>query len=130
MACASQGHAHVRLAPPPYSPRRASASPMLYVRVCICLKMLSREASSYHIYVGDPPRRKLKEYRSREVAEELCLMDSELLRKIDTAELQNGAWMKKDKVGRLVHPLPGLVSHTGRPGFPIKIEDFARYPSS
>ena len=25
-------------------------------------------------------------------------MDSELLRKIDTAELQNGAWMKKDKV--------------------------------
>ena len=25
-------------------------------------------------------------------------MDSELLRKIDIAELQNGAWMKKDKV--------------------------------
>ena len=60
--------------------------------------MSSREASSNHISIGDPPRRKLNEYRSREVAEELCLMDSELLRKIDTAELQNGAWMKKDKV--------------------------------
>ena len=60
--------------------------------------MSSREASSNHISVGDPPRRKLNEYRSREVAEELCLMDSELLRKIDAAELQNGAWMKKDKV--------------------------------
>jgi hypothetical protein len=60
--------------------------------------MSNREASSNHISVGDPPRRKLNEYKSREVAEELCLMDSELLRKIDTAELQNGAWMKKDKV--------------------------------
>ena len=62
--------------------------------------MSNREAiaSTNHISVGDPPRRKLNEYRGREVAEELCLMDSELLRKIDTAELQNGAWMKKDKV--------------------------------
>ena len=58
----------------------------------------TEEASGNHISVGDPSRRKLNEYRSREVAEELCLMDSELLRKIEPAELQNGAWMKKDKV--------------------------------
>ena len=58
----------------------------------------TEEASSNHVSVGDPPRRKLNEYRSREVAEELCLMDSELLRKIEPAELQNGAWMKRDKV--------------------------------
>ena len=44
------------------------------------------------------PCRKLHEYSSREVAEELCLIDSELLRKIDTNELRNGAWMKKEKV--------------------------------
>ena len=50
------------------------------------------------VSVGDTARKKLNEYRSREVAEELCLMDSELLRKIEPAELQNGAWMKKDKV--------------------------------
>ena len=58
------------------------------------------EGTSNHVTVsvGDPTRKKLNEYRSREVAEELCLMDSELLRKIEPAELQNGAWMKKDKV--------------------------------
>ena len=56
------------------------------------------EASGVSSSVADAPRRKLNEYRSREVAEELCLMDSELLRKIEPAELQNGAWMKKDKV--------------------------------
>ena len=42
--------------------------------------------------------RRLSEYSSRHVAEELCLVDSELLRKIDPNELQNGAWMKKEKV--------------------------------
>jgi hypothetical protein len=42
---------------------------------------------SSDLSVGDPLRRKLNEYKSREVAEELCSMDSELLRKIDTAEL-------------------------------------------
>ena len=56
------------------------------------------EASGVTSSVADAPRRKLNEYRRREVAEELCLMDSELLRKIEPAELQNGAWMKKDKV--------------------------------
>ena len=44
------------------------------------------------------PCRKLNDYSSRDVAEELCLIDSELLRKIDPNELQNGAWMKKEKV--------------------------------
>ena len=43
--------------------------------------------------------KKLYLYGSREVAEELSVMDSELLRKINPEELQNGAWMKKDKVG-------------------------------
>ena len=60
------------------------------------------EASGVSRSVADAPRRKLNEYRSREVAEELCLMDSELLRKIEPAELQNGAWMKKDKVCYMV----------------------------
>ena len=48
------------------------------------------------------PAKKLHGYRSREVAEELCLIDSELLRKINPNELQNGAWMKKDKVSSIV----------------------------
>ena len=30
------------------------------------------------------------------MAEELCLMDGEILRKIDPAELHGGAWMKKE----------------------------------
>lgn len=42
--------------------------------------------------------KKLHLYDSLEVAEELTMLDSELLRKIDQEELQNGAWMKKDKV--------------------------------
>ena len=39
---------------------------------------------------------KLHHYSSREVAEELCLMDGEILRKIDPTELHNGAWMKRE----------------------------------
>ena len=42
--------------------------------------------------------KKLYLYSSLEVAEELCVMDGELLRKIDPEELSNGAWMKKNKV--------------------------------
>ena len=34
----------------------------------------------------------------REVAGELTLMDAEILRRIDTAELENGAWMDKERV--------------------------------
>jgi hypothetical protein len=37
------------------------------------------------ISVGDSLPRKRNDYRSREVAEELFVMDSELLRKIDVA---------------------------------------------
>ena len=44
----------------------------------------------------EPDTWKLHQYRSRVVAEELCLMDGEILRKIDPAELHNGAWMKKE----------------------------------
>ena len=40
-------------------------------------------------------------YNSLEVAQELSILDGELLRKIDPEELRNGAWMKKNKVG---HP--------------------------
>ena len=72
---------------------------MIYTRFA-ALKMSCKEVvTSNHvtISVGDPTRKKLNEYRSREVAEELCLMDSELLRKIEPAELQNGAWMKKTR---------------------------------
>ena len=42
---------------------------------------------------------RLHSYQPQEVAEELCLMDAELLRKIGPKELENGAWMKQDKVG-------------------------------
>ena len=45
---------------------------------------------------SEPEIWRLHHYRSREVAEELCLMDGEILRKIDPAELHNGAWMKKE----------------------------------
>jgi hypothetical protein len=44
----------------------------------------------------EPETWRLHYYRSREVAEELCLMDGEILRKIDPSELHNGAWMKKE----------------------------------
>lgn len=44
----------------------------------------------------EPETWRLHHYRSREVAEELCLMDGEILRKIDPSELHNGAWMKKE----------------------------------
>lgn len=41
---------------------------------------------------------KLHHYSPQEVAEELCLIDAELLRKIRPEELEKGAWMKNDKV--------------------------------
>ena len=44
------------------------------------------------------PDKKLFSYNAREVAEELCLLDAELLRKIGPSELEGGVWMKKDKV--------------------------------
>ena len=51
---------------------------------------------------GPPPfSKKLYQYGCREVAQELAVMDAEMLRKIVPEELQNGAWMKKDKVARL-----------------------------
>ena len=44
----------------------------------------------------EPETWKLHHFSSREVAEELCLMDGEVLRKINPEELDNGAWMKKE----------------------------------
>lgn len=44
----------------------------------------------------EPDIWKLYRFGSSEVAEELCLLDGEMLRKIDTQELHNGAWMKKE----------------------------------
>ena len=81
-----QGHTHAYL-----NFTQSSPSPFF-------LLVAIEEASGVSSSVADAPRRKLNEYRSREVAEELCLMDSELLRKIEPPEPQNGAWMKKDKV--------------------------------
>ena len=54
---------------------------------------------------------RLHQYRSREVAEELCLMDGEILRKIDPAELHNGAWMKKE-VGSVEPKITALFQST------------------
>ena len=49
--------------------------------------------------VSDSSRKtKLHQFSPKEVAEELSLMDAELLRKIASKELENGTWMKKDKV--------------------------------
>ena len=45
--------------------------------------------------------RKIHRLSPRDVAVELTLMDSELLRKIQPGELKEGAWMNKVKV-RLV----------------------------
>lgn len=41
---------------------------------------------------------RLHYYSPQQVAEELSLMDAQLLRRISPKELENGAWMKKDKV--------------------------------
>ena len=56
----------------------------------------------------EPETWKLHHYSSREVAEELCLMDGEILRKIDPSELHNGAWMKKE-VGLEQHNILEIV---------------------
>jgi len=47
-----------------------------------------------------PPsvKTKLHHWPSREVANELCVMDAELIRSIKPEELEGGAWMKEDKV--------------------------------
>lgn len=49
---------------------------------------------------GESKRRKVRlcGFPAREVAEEMTLMDAGLLRLIKASELQDGAWMKKDKV--------------------------------
>ena len=47
---------------------------------------------------GETSVKKLHQFSPKEVAEELSLMDAELLRKIAPEELENGAWMKRDKV--------------------------------
>ena len=41
----------------------------------------------------------LHSFAPREVAGELALLDAGLLRLIKTSELEDGVWMKKDKVG-------------------------------
>ena len=49
---------------------------------------------------GDSKERKSKLYgfSAKDVAEEMTLMDAGLLRLIKANELEDGAWMKKDKV--------------------------------
>ena len=46
--------------------------------------------------VEEPEVPKLHQFSSREVAEQLCLLDGEILRRIEPEELHNGAWMKKE----------------------------------
>lgn len=55
---------------------------------------------SLHYGGGEPDkkRRKLYGFPAREVSEEMTLLDAGLLRLIKASELDNGAWMKKDKV--------------------------------
>ncbi|XP_064400571.1 uncharacterized protein LOC135346767 isoform X2 [Halichondria panicea] len=56
---------------------------------------------------GEP--RKLHQFPPKEVAEELSLMDAQLLRKIGPEELQNGAWMKKDSKDKLAPNVMAMV---------------------
>ena len=60
------------------------------------------------------PKTKLHHYDPQEVAQELCLMDSELLRKIKPQELEGGSWMKV-KVRIIVAALLGVstLTHLG-----------------
>ena len=44
------------------------------------------------------PLKKLHQFNPRDVADELSILDAEMLRQIDPKELEGGAWMKKDKV--------------------------------
>ena len=41
---------------------------------------------------------KLSSFPAKQVAEEMTLLDASLLRMIKASELENGVWMKKDKV--------------------------------
>lgn len=51
------------------------------------------------LYGGGPgKRKKLHGFPTKEVADEMTLLDAGLLRLIKTKELEKGAWMKKDKV--------------------------------
>lgn len=52
---------------------------------------ISGEQGSGHL-----PR--LHAFPAKEVGGELTLIDASLLRKIKTSELEDGVWMKKDKV--------------------------------
>ena len=45
---------------------------------------------------SEPDTMRLHHFGSGAVAVELCLLDGEILRKIEPEELQNGAWMKKE----------------------------------
>lgn len=49
---------------------------------------------------ADPPANlpKLHTFQAKEVADEMTLLDAGLLRMIKTSELEDGVWMKKDKV--------------------------------
>ena len=58
------------------------------------------ESPSKRSSSGGQKRRKNKlcNFPPRDVAEEMTLLDAGLLRLIKASELENGAWMKKDKV--------------------------------
>lgn len=47
-------------------------------------------------FSAEPDTMRLHQFGSGAVAVELCLLDGEILRKIEPEELHNGAWMKKE----------------------------------
>ena len=55
-----------------------------------------KQSSFSEIEITEKESCRLHLYSSRAVADELCLMDGEILRKIDPSELHSGAWMKKE----------------------------------
>ncbi len=61
----------------------------------------SGSTASFESAVTQPPPEsfpKLHSFPAKVVAEELTLLDARLLRMIKTSELEDGVWMKKDKV--------------------------------
>lgn len=54
-----------------------------------------REVDSPELCI-EPDTMRLHQFGSGAVAVELCLLDGEILRKIEPEELHNGAWMKKE----------------------------------
>lgn len=62
--------------------------------------VVSGKASSAPLSLQDESENlpKLHTFPAKEVADEMTLLDARLLRLIKSSELEDGVWMKKDKV--------------------------------